>query len=109
MKIWLDDIRNPDDFGRKDMIWITKPEKVIELIGLFDEISFDHDLGSELTGYDVAKAIEKYAWDGQLQQLPKWSIHSANPIGAENIQKAMQSAERGLKIYQMKGNHENTM
>jgi len=105
MKIWLDDLRDPNAYGRNDMLWITKPEFVIKLIGRFDEISFDHDLGTELTGYDVAKEIEKAAWSGKLKKMPLWKIHSANPIGSRRIKQAMMSAEKGYNEY----NKQNTM
>lgn len=105
MKIWLDDLRDPNHYGHNDMLWITNPEFVIKLIGSFDEISFDHDLGTKLTGYDVAKEIEKAAWRGKLKKMPKWHIHSANPVGCDNIKKAMISAEKGYNEY----NKQNTM
>lgn len=46
-------------------------------------ISFDHDLGEKKTGYDVAKYIVK-------NEIPcTFSIHSMNPVGAENIRQLM--------------------
>ena len=49
-------------------------------------ISLDHDLGEEdqKTGYDVAKFIEKSAFEGILNPL-EIRVHSANPVGLNNI------------------------
>lgn len=56
-------------------------------------ISFDHDLGTELTGYDVAKLVERLVAEGKIA-MPSWQVHSANPVGRSNIEGAMRSAER---------------
>lgn len=57
-------------------------------------ISFDHDLGEPEngTGYDVAKWIEEMAHTDPSFMVPEWAIHSANPVGRENIRRAMWSA-----------------
>lgn len=89
MKLFIDDIRNPPD-----ETWMTVrcPHLAIDIIalGFVTEISFDHDLGSDLTGYDVAKFIEEFH---ELMPI-KWQVHSANPVGRKNIEAAMQAAER---------------
>lgn len=94
MNLWLDDLRDPKEHGRPDYIWITTAEQAIDLIdaGVVTSISFDHDLGTELTGYDVAELIEIRCAGGA--NCPKWDVHSANPVGALNIKSAMRSAER---------------
>ena len=94
MKFYLDDIRNPVSDG-----WqiIRSAEKCIELLGLYGhfvtEISFDHDLGTELSGYDVALWIEEQCYFGNMR-CPKWNVHSANPVGRKNIETAMKNAEK---------------
>lgn len=98
MRIFLDDIRNPplfDSAGDK-LHWdkiIRNPIEAMELIknGVVTFISFDHDLGVELTGYDVAKLVEKLAFEKCIPPID-YAIHSANPVGAGNIDKAMKSA-----------------
>lgn len=93
MKIWLDDIRAPPD-----QTWTIcrKAEEAIDLIvkhkhEIF-EISFDHDLGEGKNGNHVARVIELLIEKGDLIRVPKWSIHSANPVGADNIRSTMLSA-----------------
>ena len=43
-------------------------------------ISFDHDLGYGISGYDVAKWIV----ENQIQ-ITGFAVHSMNPVGAKNI------------------------
>lgn len=106
--LWLDDIRDP--FVIKEWIYIiqylkeeyleiedepcevqwirtqTEFEKYIKENGLPDLISFDNDLGiGNGEGYDCAKWLVEYCMDNTVQ-LPKWFIHSANPVAKENIE-----------------------
>lgn len=91
------------------VIWVKSYDefvKHIELEGLPDAICFDHDLADEhyapemycskeaydrvsknfreRTGLDCAKWLCDYCID-QHKALPPFNIHSANPVGAENI------------------------
>ena len=90
MRIWLDDVREPVGGG---WTWLKTGEEAIEALknNRVDEISFDHDLGEGITGYDVAKWIEKMASQGAIDQIV-WRVHSANPVGKKNIEAAMRSA-----------------
>jgi hypothetical protein len=64
--------------------------------GLPDEISFDHDLGENTkTGYDCAKWICEYCWTNGLP-IPNWNVHSANPVGRDNIIQLMENFEKKL-------------
>ena len=61
----------------------------LELIE-FKELSLDHDLASfygytELTGYHIVKWLVQRKQDG-FYVPPKIYIHSANPVGCENMQ-----------------------
>ena len=98
MRIFLDDLRVAPQFGiyGDPITWDKVVRTAEELIELIDKnavtyISFDHDLGTELTGYDVAKHIEELAAKGLLNPID-YSIHSANPVGAANIDAAMKNA-----------------
>ena len=114
-KIYLDDERTPND---KDWIVVRNYGsfiKKINEIGLdnIDVISFDHDLGeehinyyfdnggrenppdplkahfTEKTGYDCAKWLVEYCTENGLP-MPTYLIHSANPVGADNIRAILQ-------------------
>lgn len=118
-KLYLDDVRNPKSEG-----WIIVRNyedfiKFIEENGLPEEISFDHDLAREhtlffmnnggfdnppdpmntqfetKTGYDCAKWLCDYCWTNGLP-LPNWNVHSANPVGRDNIVQILQSFEKKL-------------
>ena len=102
MKVWLDDIRNPasrfiqDMYGAEpDMIWVKTAEGAIDLIsnGNVEFISLDHDLGCKDSGYDVARYIEM-AVQRKWIKMPKWRCHSDNPVGKDNIKRAMENAEK---------------
>ena len=102
--LWLDDLRNPflDIEGRVpketgEIHWVLNYEQFVQWIqkfGLPDIISFDHDLGDkerffipeiqEMTGKDCANWLVEYCMDNNLE-LPKYYVHSANPVGADNI------------------------
>lgn len=92
LKIWLDDIRPmPQDFN-------LHVQTVAEAIDKLKTnhvvlISLDHDLGDydTKTGYDVAKFIEESAFDGSLIPL-EIRIHSANPIGVNNMKMCINNA-----------------
>ena len=94
MRLYLDDTRD----APHGWTLCKTAKEVIEYIdaGLCKTISFDHDLGTKVTGYDVAKHIEEMAASGKLKTVPEWYIHSANPVGRKNISAAMESAERIL-------------
>ena len=99
MRLWLDDIRpSPPGF---DIRVKTAPDAIRFLkSGKIDEVSLDHDLGEgddpEVdvgTGYDIAVWIEAKAHDGTLPRLV-WNVHSANPVGRQKMEAALQNADR---------------
>lgn len=92
IKIYLDDLRQPPT---SDFILCKIAEEAIKLINIGNVIfiSFDHDLGKKLTGYDVAKYIEQMVFIGEIK-CPDWEIHSMNPVGRKNIESTMQSAKK---------------
>lgn len=94
VRMWLDDERPmPEGFD----LHVRTAREAIEAIrsGRVVEASLDHDLGSEEngTGYDVAKFVEEAAFQGALAPM-RVSVHSANPIGARNIQMCIDNANR---------------
>ena len=99
-KLFLDDLRTIDmvypNFNPNDWKIATTYFEFIRLItqlGMPQYISFDHDLGlesvdrfgQEKTGYDCAKWLVDYCLDNNFE-LPKWKVHSANPVGRANIE-----------------------
>lgn len=95
LRVWLDDFRPVPIYSDFD-IAIRKPDFLFPLIeaNMVGFISFDHDLGERYrTGYDVASHIERLAAEGKIDRI-EWKVHSANPVGVDNIVAAMKSADR---------------
>jgi hypothetical protein len=94
----------------------------IQKFGLPDFISFDHDLAddhyndlfsdknlsipnsdivlkydeySEKTGYECAKWLVDWCFDNS-QKIPKFVVHSANPVGKKNIESYLNNADKHL-------------
>lgn len=88
MKLWVDDIRE----APKNWAWaktFTEAKTLIERCDI-DEISLDHDLGGELTGYDILNYIE---WRKMVLgvEIPKIiHVHTANPVGRQRMQIVVQ-------------------
>lgn len=90
--LWVDDIRKiPSDYKNWDLA--TSYDEAIKLLSTndYDVVSLDHDLasfdkeGNERTGYDIVKWLVQRKLDGY--PVPnEYRIHSANPIGRNNMQ-----------------------
>ena len=102
VRLWLDDVRNPRDkliqqnYGAlPGMVWAKTVGEAISVLeqGNVTYLSFDHDLGTPETGYDLAKYIEEKAFNNEIPRF-FWDCHSDNPIGKANIIRAMKNAEK---------------
>jgi hypothetical protein len=93
MKLWLDDIREAPE----GWVHFTSPWKALEaILRLGDKIeawSLDHDLGENVpTGYDFLCMIELLLAQGLEVHIPaEVYIHSANPVGRDNMLGALGS------------------
>jgi hypothetical protein len=105
--LFLDDIRFPEqvryNYGPYKHVRIARNYEdavwMVQQYGLPTFISFDHDLAhehygkneGERTGYSFAQWFCAHVLDNNLA-LPigfSYYVHSMNPVGAENIRKAM--------------------
>jgi len=118
--LFLDDERKPRDVtwvliggvGSWGADWhvVRSLEEAKEWVlknGFPDVISFDHDLGMDhyagnyddgKTGFDFAKWLVEHDMD--TNSMPpdfKFTIHSKNPIGSENIRELMEGYIRHKK------------
>ena len=92
-KLYLDDIRTPDDPTFMIVRTVNDAQKLIHLLGVPTFISFDHDLGMDdegnllLSGYDFAKWLVEMDMEGifTLTEDFDFIVHSQNPVGAKNI------------------------
>lgn len=92
VKIWIDDVRPPPS---ENWIWVKTLSEAFVAISANElaEISFDHDLGGEDTTMPLAKLIEEMAYFGTMKPF-KWYIHSANPVGRQNLYACLSRADK---------------
>jgi hypothetical protein len=112
-ELW-DVVCNHDEFVSYIEEYYEHKKKLPELI------SFDHDLADEhysdkmfidadkyngyyenkfveKTGYDSAKWLADFCMDNNLE-LPRFLVHSQNPVGKENIEKFLEN----FRLFQKK-------
>jgi len=90
-KLFIDDERTPPNNTWTVVRSYEEAIKKIKEKGSPDFISFDHDLGLGKTGDDFAKWLIDQHLDGNIQFKNnfKFKVHSANPVGKENITKRL--------------------
>ena len=106
---WLMQYAPQFAYGEGETIWVKNYDEFTDWInvnGLPHTIGFDHDLGqdianekvsmgmskrksrrekrTEMSGFECAKWLVDYCIDTDVE-LPHWTIQSANPVGADNI------------------------
>ena len=96
--LWLDDYRNPKNYLIRDyeITWVKTFEEFcshLEKNGLPDIVCFDHDLGTEKSGYDCAKYLVNYCQQHNLD-IPQYDIQSSSVVGKENIRSLMDNWHR---------------
>jgi hypothetical protein len=124
-KLFLDDIRRPEDafnymhlpvFNEPDWIIVRNYYAFITLIekkGVPEIIAFDHDLADEhykqqdfdynredyeKTGYHCAKWLIDYCIDNNKELPKEIIIHSMNPYGSRNIKSLFDTY---IKVYNL--------
>ena len=96
-KLFIDDVRDAPD-----NLWTVcrsshQAIEHIKVYGMPAFISFDHDLGGEDTTMLFLRRLVNELWDGKETQ-PEYRIHSANPVGSENIKSFMESWKKSIKL-----------
>jgi len=94
-RLFLDDERYPTHKSNWIIVrTVEDAKREVLQNGPFEFISFDHDLGEDLTGYDFVKWLCEYDHDNNFKIIPKnfeYRVHSMNPIGKKNIENYLQS------------------
>ena len=96
--LYLDDLRNPP--ADRDWLVCRSSQEALDRIvdiGMPSFISFDHDLGEDDTTMIFLRRLVNEVWDEQTI-IPDYQIHSANPVGVENIRSFMESWKRSLML-----------
>ena len=109
MRIWLDDIRNPNEWGRIGWTWTKTCDETIELLKHNDvtSLDLDHDLAieatigmpcKEKTGYDVLLWIEEQVVNNPEYVPPiMMFVHTANPAARPRMEAAIQRIKKYIK------------
>lgn len=66
-------------------------KKLVEEKGLPIMIDFDHDLGGDDKATNFLNWLKYWALDRGLTEIPQYKIHSANPVGKNNLISLMES------------------
>jgi len=99
--MYVDDIRNPK--GEFDII-VRSSEEAIEYMirnGCPTYASLDHDLGGDDTSIAIIKFMVEMDLDTNNEFIPynfSYNVHSANPVGAANIEGYLDSYIRQRDI-----------
>lgn len=96
-RLFLDDLRDPQKVYNRDDLIVARTseeaEALVTQLGAPEWIGFDHDLGEIKTGHYFALWLIEQELDGNIR-LPDnftYNVHSANPVGAENIRKLLEN------------------
>lgn len=101
MKLWLDDVRDPKEFGAIGWTWVHTAAEAIEALqsGQVEEADLDHDLAWE--HYPWNAVPEKYYQEPTGYEVVKWMeendvwppagvrVHSMNPVGRERMEQVI--------------------
>lgn len=91
--LWIDNERTPPE----GWVWVKTALDAIKALRVcqFETISFDHDLGDDGgTGYEVLLYLEAEVFRDSKYRCPKMLIHSANPVGRQRMQQAIESIQK---------------
>lgn len=96
MKVYLDDERAAPE----GWVLVKTAEDAILMLMKHPQIthlSLDHDLGTELTGYDVLLWIELQVHEAGLSKVPELSVHSANSGARPKMELAVEAINKKVK------------
>lgn len=103
MIIWLDDLRDPRDYGYPDAVWVKEAIEfkflLIECLinddgNSIEEIHFDNDIGEKTEGYDLFLLVEQGVHGGKFKSLKRVFVHTSNPGAANKFMLAKESMAR---------------
>ena len=116
-KLWLDDQCHdpfaPERHAPKGFIAAASFGEAVDQVllrGLPDMMDLDHDLGADADGtprdaMEFLRWLEDQAnsWMDELDTAftppPKWNIHSANPVGRDNMESFLKDWEKEPERY----------
>lgn len=96
--MFLDDVRDPSDvypIEPNGWVVVRSSDEAIAYVkthGMPVLVSLDHDLGGEDKALYFLKWLAYEYWTEE--PVPQYAIHSANPVGAANLDSFMDSWRR---------------
>jgi len=99
--LYLDDLRDPPP-GHEWVVCRSTHQamEVVASRGMPSLMSLDHDLGGDDTTMAFLRRLANEAWDG-VSPPPDYRVHSANPVGAQNIVSFMESWVKSLAFHEL--------
>ena len=99
--LYLDDLRDPPP----DREWVVcrSTHQALEVVasrGMPAHMSLDHDLGGNDTSMIFLRRLANDVWD-DTSPPPDYQVHSANPVGAQNIVSFMESWRKSLTFHEL--------
>jgi hypothetical protein len=94
--LFIDDIRTPPT---DDWVVVRSSNEALAYVknhGMPAFISFDHDLGGDDTTMVFLRRLVDTVWNGD-ETPPDYTVHSANPVGKQNIISFMESWKRSIE------------
>lgn len=104
--LFIDDLRDAEKYYPNEGYVVVRTYidavQYVQENGLPKRVSFDHDLGDvntedEKTGYSFAKYLIDYMIDNNITEPFEYFIHSANPVGSENIKCYLESGFKFIR------------
>lgn len=92
-KLFIDDVREPPDASWTLARCCSEAEMLVDDLGMPDVMSLDHDLGDGETVMMFLRWLVEVHYE---QGPPTYSVHSANPMGRDNIVAYLESWRRSL-------------
>jgi len=98
MRLWLDDIRNPQNNTGEWVICRSSVEaiKFVAENELPFQMSLDHDLGENDTAMIFVHWLIEHCIDLDVD-LPYYCVHSANPVGVVNLMSLMDAYQKSRR------------
>src|SRR5208282_3585606 len=105
MKLFLDDVRDPEEFGAPGWVWAKTAADAVKIFGSgkVTQASLDHDLTQEQmtrggiygtvcedgqkSGYDVVLWLEEHP---EYWPIDGVRVHSANPAGRNRMERVIE-------------------
>lgn len=95
VKLYIDDVRNPPDDTWVLVRTVEEAQDHVRVFGMPTIMSLDHDLGGDATVMQFLHWLTDNYFDNGP---PTFVVHSANPIGRDNMISYLESWRKALTL-----------